>query len=530
MTMAFQHEPPVLSPKNVESTGRLQELIRLFNAALVLIDARGLPRPYLAESRPELNTDTWRVLPDGRMETMYRLRPSLTWHDGAPLTGDDFVFAWDVYRDPTLGLFFTTPQDKIETVRAPDAQTIVIEWKALYPDASTLKIGDFDPLPRHLLSQAFATYQSDPTPQRESFANLRTWSAAYVGLGPYRLDRWEPGALIEASAFADHALGRARIDRVVLRFINDDNTTLTNLLSESVQIALGALGFEQGVALERAWAAQQRGKVLIFTTGTNPNIVQFRPEYLKAPELLDLRVRRALAHSIDPQAVNDGLFDGRGIPGDTFIAREESYFPELDRALTKYPYDARRSEQLMAEAGFAKGRDGFFTSSPGDHVVFPYLVVGGAEYEQFGAIMTDTWRRAGFDIQQSILPSIQMRDVQARATAPGLSINPMGVGERIVKYYSTPQIGTPANRWGGNNRGGWVSPEYDRLSDTFESTLDRGERNQLVIRAMAYLSEMLPAFQVYYRFDVVGHLAELRGPAPMTPDTRMTWNIHEWEL
>jgi ABC-type transport system substrate-binding protein len=158
------------------------------------------------------------------------------------------------------------------------------------------------------------------------------------------------------------------------------------------------------------------------------------------------------------------------------------------------------------------------------------MVVGGAEYEQFGAIMTDTWRRAGFDIQQSILPSIQMRDVQARATAPGLSINPMGVGERIVKYYSTPQIGTPANRWGGNNRGGWVSPEYDRLVETFESTLDRGDRNQLVIRAMAYLSEMLPAFQVYYRFDVVGHLAELRGPAPMTPDTRMTWNIHEWEL
>ena len=39
-----------------------------------------------AESLPQLNTDTWRVGSDGRMETTYRLRPNLTWHDGAPLT------------------------------------------------------------------------------------------------------------------------------------------------------------------------------------------------------------------------------------------------------------------------------------------------------------------------------------------------------------------------------------------------------------------------------------------------------------
>ena len=530
LTMAMQHEPPALSPKHIESTGRLQELIRIFNASLVLIDARGLPIPYLTEARPELNTPSWQVYPDGRMETTYRLRPNLTWHDGTPLAAEDFVFAWEVYRDPNLGLFFTTPQDKIEAVRALDPRTVVIEWKVLYPDASVLKPGEFEPLPRHHLSQPFASFQNDPAPQRESFGNLRFWSSGYVGVGPYRVERWEPGALIEASAFAGHALGMPKIERLILRFIADDNTTMTNLLSESVQIGMGALGFEQGVALERAWAAQQRGKVLFVTAGTNPNQVQFRPEFLKAPELLDLRVRRAMAHAIDQQAVNEGLFEGRGTVGDTYIAREESYYPELDRALTKYPYDPRRSEQLMADAGFPKGRDGVFLNAAGERLGVPYLIVGGAEYEQFGAIMTDTWRRAGFDIQPSILPAIQMRDVQARATFPGLIVTPMGVGERILKYFSTPQIGTPANRWGGNNRGGWSSPEYDRLVEAYDSTLERGQRTQQVIQMMALISDVLPAFQVYYRFDVVAHLGELRGPAPMTPDSRMTWNIYEWEL
>jgi ABC-type transport system substrate-binding protein len=47
--------------------------------------------------------DTWRVFPDGRMETTFRLRANLTWHDGEPLSGADFVFAWRVYTNPDLG-------------------------------------------------------------------------------------------------------------------------------------------------------------------------------------------------------------------------------------------------------------------------------------------------------------------------------------------------------------------------------------------------------------------------------------------
>ena len=59
---------------------------RALNAGLAINDERELPHPYLAEALPELNSDTWRVFPDGRMETAYRLRPNLTWHDGRPLT------------------------------------------------------------------------------------------------------------------------------------------------------------------------------------------------------------------------------------------------------------------------------------------------------------------------------------------------------------------------------------------------------------------------------------------------------------
>src|SRR5205823_510761 len=58
----------------------------VLNANLTFIDERGLPQPFLAEALPQLGTDTWQVFPDGRMETVFRLKPNLTWHDGRPLT------------------------------------------------------------------------------------------------------------------------------------------------------------------------------------------------------------------------------------------------------------------------------------------------------------------------------------------------------------------------------------------------------------------------------------------------------------
>ena len=53
-----------------------------------MIDGSGLPQPYLAEALPELGTSSWQVLPEGRMETTYRLRPGLIWHDGTPFTSN----------------------------------------------------------------------------------------------------------------------------------------------------------------------------------------------------------------------------------------------------------------------------------------------------------------------------------------------------------------------------------------------------------------------------------------------------------
>ena len=119
LNMSLRTEVTDLMPK-IPGNSNPSLTERIFNAAVAIIDGKGTPRPYLVEALPQLNTDDWRVSPDGRMQVTYRLRPNLTWHDGQPLTSSDFVFAYRVYTIPGLGMFAPTPQNLMERVEALD--------------------------------------------------------------------------------------------------------------------------------------------------------------------------------------------------------------------------------------------------------------------------------------------------------------------------------------------------------------------------------------------------------------------------
>ena len=139
---------------------------RLFNAALSMIDDEGRSRPYLAEALPQLNTPSWRVFPDGRMETTYTLRDNLTWHDGTPLTAEDFAFAYRVYKDPNLGPFNRTPQNQMDAVLAPDPRTRDRAMGIAEPNGGSLTFEDLDPLPSHLIESSFSDYSEGRTVAR----------------------------------------------------------------------------------------------------------------------------------------------------------------------------------------------------------------------------------------------------------------------------------------------------------------------------------------------------------------------------
>src|SRR5436309_1705432 len=204
---AAPHESHVLNivmrvePFDITDSGSSRNNIgrAVFGASLVHLDRNEVPYGVLAESVPQLNTETWKLLPDGRMETVFRLRPNLTWHDGSPLTAQDFIFARRVnIARIEWGLAINaSPEDSLtEDILAPDERTVVFRWRQPYVDGATPALR---PVPQHILGPVLD--QGVP----DALGSHAYWTTEHVGAGPYRMVHWEPGSYIDGGAFAGYA-------------------------------------------------------------------------------------------------------------------------------------------------------------------------------------------------------------------------------------------------------------------------------------------------------------------------------------
>ena len=134
------------------------------------------------------------------------------------------------------------------------------------------------------------------------------------------------------------------------------------------------------------------------------------------------------------------------------------------------------------------------------------------------AVLADSWRSAGFNITQAIFPVAQVSDREARARFPTMFTTDGG----SLDGMSTAGIPTAQNRWSGSNRGSWSHAEFDRLVASWESSLDRNERNQHMVQMAKVYSEELGSTPLFYHLTVTPHAAGLRGV------TDGVYDIHQW--
>jgi len=497
---------------------------RIFNASLALLDGDSKPRPYLADSLPALNSDSWRVAADGTMETTFHLKPNLTWQDGTPLTADDFVFARQVYANKNYGLAGTVPHSVMSEVVAPDPQTVQIRWKEPYPNAAEMDLEAFAPLPRHLLQ---ASFEREP----ENLPNLPFWTSDFVGAGPYRVDNWQPGAFIDAAAFDGHALGKPKIDRLKITWSADFNATLASLVSGDEDMPLDdSIRVDQGLVLEQDWTARNAG-----TVQYRPNLprfvqVQHRAEYANPAVVRDARVRKALAHAIDKSVINDTLFSGKGITTDTLIYPTLDYYAVVDAKAVKYPFDLRASEQLMNEAGLSKDASGAYTLPGGGRINLEVRNIQSAQNDAERSIIADGWRKAGFEVEENVFTPVQTQDGQVLGTFRSLSITSAAAvheGEDVGAL-TTNSVSRPETHWFGQNRGGWSNPDFDRAATAFATTLDPDARHQALADAIHALTDDLGVIPLHFNPGVIAWAAGMQGVSVKAPDAVVSWNIHEW--
>jgi peptide/nickel transport system substrate-binding protein len=498
-------EPGALGGKFASRAGQT-EYGWLFGAELIRTDYQGNPTPLLVQELPSLETGTWRVLDDGRMETTYRLRPSAVWHDGTPLTADDAVFTWRAIMNPDLPATDRTPERSIEHMEAVDRHTLLVRWRETYVLANAYPL---EPLPRHILEPIL---QRDP----QSFVNASYWSRDWVGLGPYRLADWVPGSYLRGHAFAEFVLGAPRIEEVYVHFIPDANQAVARFLAGALDLTVGSLiRVEEGAVLKEQLEARGEGTVVMAPEG-GIKVFDFQFREPLTPMARDARLRRAMYHALDRQLSIDTLQFGFAQVAHTLVAPSDAAFARAEATITKYPYDVNRAAQLFAEAGWTRGPDGILRTASGERLETQVRVTDAPLNNKEGQVIADFWKSVGVNAEVDIMPRALQNDQEYRAKFPGVaSSSPMGPD--LITRYRGENIPSDANRWRGSNRGGYSHPEVERLSAEYFARLDPGDRIGTHLQLLRFLSDELPVLATYYQMDVYGTRTGLKGVTPASP-------------
>jgi len=282
-----------------------------------------------------------------------------------------------------------------------------------------------------------------------------------------------------------------------------------------------------GQVLEQQWG-DTGGSVLYTPTTLRYTSFQQRPDYVETPALLDVRVRRAVAHGIEADTAVNVLTSGKGVPTDTLTSPRVDYYQQIDRAIEKHEYDPRRTQQLMEEAGFTKSAEGFFVGRDGQPIRFSVSSTSGIRNEAVAATYADSLRRSGFDVSLAAIPVAQMRLPRTSAVVPGVQIR--GGNNHYLNYTSQASPG-PDNRWYGSNYGGWTNPGYDGAYQGWLTTLAQSDRTKHIAEMERIISEQVPIIPHFFDVQVNPHPAALQGPvARQTPDSGGPFlYAHKWE-
>lgn len=517
MVVGIAGELPVLNLKVIRSVQSFtapggSEVEDLLTDGLADLDDDGLPQAKLAEAVPTLENGLWKLLPDGKMETTWRIRENAQWHDGTPVTSDDLLFTLALGRDRELAVFRDATFDLIEDVRASDARTITVLWAQPFVQADTLFTKDLaQPLPKHLLEPAYAA-------DKATFNQLPFWSSEFVAAGPYKLKSYTAGTGLVLSAFDAYALGRPRIDEIEVRFIPDVNTLVANLYAGAVDATMG-----RGVAIDLALQAKEQwtaGRPIFGEDTWVPLFPQFIDPSPAA--ILDVRVRRALLHAIDRQQLVDSFQAGVTTVAHSFISPSHPEFPNADAYVVRYDYDPRRAAQLLDEAGLTRATDGFYRDPTGQR--FAVEIWASGESKQMTAV-ADYWRQAGIDASPVVLPPQRWNDRQYVSNFPSFRISRNPNALVNVRYYQSPRTPLPENNFVGMNYSRYMNPELDSLIDRYFTTIPRTERAQTLGEIMHHMTDVLNVMGLYY--DVQSTLVANRITGMTSPQTG--WNGHTWD-
>jgi len=341
---------------------------------------------------------------DARTITL-NLREGIKWHDGAPVTLDDLVFAYEVichpdYEGPRYNEEFRNiagavayNEGKAKTISglrlSDDKMTLTINFIELKP---TVLVGGFwtSAAPRHYLGGI-------PVKDMLTSERIRTRP---IGFGPFRVRTVVPGEAVEFERFDDYWRGRPHLDGISLRIINPD---MVPQAMESGELDVCEFNAQVYPDYLNPTNYQYIGQLATVYSYTGFDLGDYDTEKktnVTDPnkKMANRSLRQAIGYAVNNAAIGEDLYNGLRVPATTIITPRHAGYQNRD--IRGYYYDPEKAKQLLDAAGYIDiDGDGFREDPNGRQLTIYWAMMDGPGMETLAQFKIQNWRAVGLRVQ-----------------------------------------------------------------------------------------------------------------------------------
>ena len=468
-----------------------------------------------------------------KMKVIWRIRPGIYWPplSGEPedsklheMTADDFMFSFRVGISPRVQATSRVGLYKIDYVKKVDKYTIELGYNEQYVYAN------FAPgtgrMYKDYFEQDFYTNPGDFN-VRQDFFDKET--------GAYKLKTWDRGDHIEYEPNPYAIFSKPLIPKVIVKFMSDTNTIRLNLQGGNVDEVSNAFTPLEASDLEKK-VPNYKFYYAEGTSWEHIDLDQFSDKDGQAFFFSDKRVRQALLMALDREQLCKIVSNGVFTPSHYWQTKRSPFYNEA--VLKMYPYDPKKAEQLLDEAGWKLTKVGndFIRCFNGDPTK-PFKVKIATTSEQEFRVknveqMIKMWQRVGILVEPQLKPAKELfggdflRKHQFEMIEFAWVSNPLRPNANL--WLST-QIPSDSNNWEGQCMGGWNGgPENDKICLEILKIVSDAKLKELMDAQAKIWSEELPALPLFNRYDVEVAARDIQNVRPTGSNITVNWNAEFW--